>query len=135
MALQAGYKAKDRNREDSMGPRATPPRVANCLEQVRARLLTGLHLGRFKPGDRAPSIRRMAALTHFNPKTVQRAYRQLTADGLLDAKWGSGTFFCDSRSKPSPASRNSWSVSSELTASRNEPQTVGTSCSSSGGRS
>jgi len=81
-----------------MGPNIKSP-LANGLEQVRGRLLTGLHVGQYKPGERAPSIRRMAALTHLNQKTVHRAYRNLAEEGLLEVRWGSGTFFSDSRNK------------------------------------
>ena len=82
-----------------MGPRIKSSPLANGLEQVRGRLLTGLHVGHYKPGDRAPSIRRMAALTHLNQKTIHRAYRHLAEEGLLEVKWGSGTFFTETRSK------------------------------------
>ena len=44
-----------------MGPRIESRPFANSLEQVRGRLLMGLHVGQYQPGDRAPSIRRMAA--------------------------------------------------------------------------
>jgi len=50
----------------------------------------------------------MAALTHLNHKTVHRAYRLLADEGLLYVRWGSGTFFCESRPSkshtPSPGS-------------------------------
>ncbi len=87
-----------------MGPRITPRESASAVEQVRARLLTALHLGQHKPGDRAPSIRRMATLTGLNRKTVHRAYRQLAGEGLLGVKWGSGTFFSEAR--PAAAAHN-----------------------------
>jgi hypothetical protein len=41
----------------------------------------------------------MAALTHLNQKTVHRAYRHLAEEGLLEVKWGSGTFFRESRNE------------------------------------
>ncbi len=80
-----------------MGPRIESLPFANSLEQVRGRLLMGLHVGQYQPGDRAPSIRRMAALTQLNQKTVHRAYRHLAEEGLLAVKWGSGTFFREPR--------------------------------------
>jgi DNA-binding transcriptional regulator YhcF (GntR family) len=91
-----------------MGPRLKPQEMPGAVDQVRTRLLTGLHFGHYRPGDRAPSIRRMAALTHLNHKTVHRAYRLLADEGLLDVRWGSGTFFRESRPSkshtPSPGS-------------------------------
>lgn len=79
-----------------MGPRIGTRESAGGVEKVRARLLTGLHLGQYKPGERAPSIRRMADLTRLNRKTVHRAYGRLAEEGLLDMRWGSGTFFSPS---------------------------------------
>lgn len=80
-----------------MDPRNLWRESASGVEQVRARLLTALHLGQHKPGDRAPSIRRMAVLAGLNHKTVHRAYVQFAKEGLLDMRWGSGTFFSESR--------------------------------------
>lgn len=96
-----------------MGPRVNPRESVSGVEQVRARLLTALHLGQSKPGDRAPSIRRMAALTRLNHKTVHRAYSRLAEEGLLDVKWGSGTFFSETRR---PATNNDPLPSSLLEA-------------------
>ena len=78
-----------------MGPRANASVFGSGLERVRARLLTALHLGQAKPGSRAPSIRRMAALTQLDPKTIHRAYRSLAHEGLLDTRPGSGTFYSE----------------------------------------
>jgi hypothetical protein len=39
----------------------------------------------------------MAGLTRLNHKTVHRAYSQLAKEGLLDVKWGSGTFFSEAQ--------------------------------------
>jgi hypothetical protein len=50
----------------------------------------------------------MADLTGLNHKTVHRAYRHLAEEGLLEVRWGSGTFFSESRKttahKPLPSS-------------------------------
>jgi DNA-binding transcriptional regulator YhcF (GntR family) len=61
-------------------------------EVVRARLLTSLHVGRLEPGDRVPSVRRLAELTGLNRKTIHKAYTTLAREGLLDVRPGSGTF-------------------------------------------
>ena len=66
--------------------------ASNGMEQVRARLLTSLHVGRLQPGDRVPSVRRLADLTGFNPKTVHRAVTILAREGFLDVRPGSGTY-------------------------------------------
>jgi DNA-binding transcriptional regulator YhcF (GntR family) len=65
------------------------------LERVRHELLTALHFGKLKPGERAPSVRRLADLTGMNRKTVHRAYRRLAREGLLDLRPGSGTYIAE----------------------------------------
>ena len=67
---------------------------------VRARLLTALHVGRLRPGDRVPSVRRLAGLTGVNHKTVHRAYTELAREGILEVRPGSGTFVADPETLP-----------------------------------
>ena len=67
----------------------------NGLERVRAQLLTSLHLGKLRPGERAPSVRRLAEQTGLNRKTVHRAYQALAEEGLLELRPGSGSFVSD----------------------------------------
>jgi len=74
---------------------ATPSPSAgrlNGLDQVRGVLLTALHLGKLRPGDRAPSVRSLADRTGMDKKTIHRAYTQLADEGLLRLRPGSGTF-------------------------------------------
>lgn len=66
------------------------------IERVRSRLLTALHLGKLRPGDRVLSVRRQADLTGVNRKTVYRAYHRLADEGWLDIRPGSGTFVAES---------------------------------------
>ncbi len=70
------------------------------LARVRTHLLTAMHLGRLKPGDRVPSVRRMAALTGLNRKTVHRAFLKLVHEGLLQTRQGSGTYLTDDSRGP-----------------------------------
>ena len=68
---------------------------ANGLEQVRAKLLTSLHVGRLSPGDRVPSVRMLAGMTGLSRRTVHRAFLTLAREGFLVARPGSGTFVRD----------------------------------------
>jgi DNA-binding transcriptional regulator YhcF (GntR family) len=70
----------------------------NGVGQVRARLLSALHVGRLRSGDRVLSVRRLANLTGINPKTVHRAYTALAQEGVLEVRPGSGTFVSERRS-------------------------------------
>lgn len=87
-------------------------RAFTGIERVRHELLTALHFGKLKPGDRVPSVRRLADQTGMNRKTVHRAYRRLAEEGLLVLQPGSGTFVAESLS----GSRDPTSVSEILRA-------------------
>ena len=43
-----------------------------------------------------PSARELAVELRVNPNTVQRAYRELERDGVVQARRGSGTFVSES---------------------------------------
>jgi GntR family transcriptional regulator len=45
-------------------------------------------------GDAAPSVRKLAQELGVTPATVERAYRDLIARGVLVSKRGRGTFVC-----------------------------------------
>ena len=70
------------------------------LARVRTHVLTAMHLGRLKPGDRVPLVRRMAVLTGLNRKTVHRAFLKLVHEGLLQTRQGSGTYLTDDSRGP-----------------------------------
>ncbi|WP_078862429.1 PLP-dependent aminotransferase family protein [Streptomyces sp. NRRL F-5123] len=54
-------------------------------------LREAVRAGRLGPGSRLPSSRRLAAETGLSRGTVKAAYDQLTAEGYLTARQGSGT--------------------------------------------
>lgn len=57
-------------------------------DQIKLGLKGLVKKGLLKPGDAAPSIRKMAAELKVNPNTVARAYRELTAEGFFEASRG-----------------------------------------------
>lgn len=65
---------------------------SRATTHVRERLLTALHMARLQPGERIPSVRRMAQMTGLDRKTIHRAYVQLEHEGMLLARPGSGTY-------------------------------------------
>lgn len=79
-----------------MAPRTGVPRANQGTEKVREHLMTSLHLGRLRPGDRVASVRRLADITGLNRKTVHRAYGALAKEGFLAVRPGAGTFVADS---------------------------------------
>ena len=47
-----------------------------------------------QPGEKLPSVRELAAELAINPNTIQRAYRQLEAEGWIATVPGKGCFVC-----------------------------------------
>jgi len=70
----------DRGRKDSL------------LEQARDQIISGLHAGLLRHGEKLPSLRRVAAQSALNVKTVMRIYRGLQREGLVVLRKGSGAF-------------------------------------------
>jgi len=56
-------------------------------EAIRNHILTG----RYKPGDRLPSVRQLCEEWSCTPGTIQRAYNELAREGLLVSRAGRGT--------------------------------------------
>jgi DNA-binding transcriptional regulator YhcF (GntR family) len=75
-----------------MAPSNAATRPGQGTEKVREHLMTSLHLGRLRPGDRVASVRRLADITGLNRKTVHRAYGALVKEGFLDVRPGAGTY-------------------------------------------
>ena len=44
--------------------------------------------------DKLPSVRELASMLTINPNTIQRAYRQLEAEGWIATVPGKGCFVC-----------------------------------------
>ena len=57
-------------------------------EQMTRRIITGV----YPPGSRLPSVRELAAQLVINPNTIQRAYRELEAEGYIVSKPGKGSY-------------------------------------------
>ena len=47
------------------------------------------------PGEKLPSVRELAAQLAINPNTIQRAYRELDAEGYTVSIAGRGSFVAD----------------------------------------
>jgi DNA-binding transcriptional MocR family regulator len=60
--------------------------------QIRDRIRRLIESGALQPGDQLPSIRSLAESAHVNKLTVIEAYSVLEADGLVQARQGSGYF-------------------------------------------
>lgn len=67
-------------------------------EQVVDGFRTLIVAGALQPDDRLPSVRSLAGQLAINPNTIQRAYRQLEAEGWIATVPGKGCFVCGLRS-------------------------------------
>lgn len=61
-------------------------------QQIKDGLRTQILSGILKEGDRLPSVRELAAESAINPNTIQRAYRELEAEGYTCSIPGKGSF-------------------------------------------
>lgn len=67
---------------------ASRPAYRRLAEAIREGILSG----RFRPGEKLPPTRTLAANLSLARNTVLEAYEQLLAEGYLSARHGSGTF-------------------------------------------
>lgn len=63
--------------------------------QIRKRLIFLISSGHFRPGDRLPTVRGLAADISVNYNTVNKAYLSLISDGYLESMRGSGVYVRD----------------------------------------
>ena len=64
------------------------PVYIQLMEQIQAGIISGV----FKPGDKLPSVRDLAAEATVNPNTMQKALSELERIGLVYANRTSGRF-------------------------------------------
>ena len=70
--------------------------VDNFRNQIRAGIL--------EDGEKLPSVRELASELAINPNTIQRAYRELEAEGWIASVSGKGSFVCYQQTAPSAES-------------------------------
>src|SRR2546428_2713052 len=67
-------------------------RKESLLDQARDQIISGLHAGLLRHGQRLPALRWVATLSGLNVKTVMRLYASLQREGLVEIRKGSGAF-------------------------------------------
>ena len=70
--------------------RDAKPIYIQIMDNIRAQLASGI----LQPGDKLPSVREMAQTLSINPNTIQRAYRELEQQGVIETLPGKGCFVC-----------------------------------------
>ncbi len=68
--------------------------------QIRQQIATAVVQGKFLPGERLPSSRKLAVHLGISRITVTLAYQDLIADGYLDSRQRSGIFVAKDAPKP-----------------------------------
>ena len=66
---------------------AEPP-----YDQIRRQVAALVAAGSLAPGDKLPTVRRLAADLGLAANTVARAYRELEVAGVVDTRGRAGTF-------------------------------------------
>jgi len=69
-------------------PNSGLPIYRQIIEQVKRTIASGA----LQSGDRLPSVRELSALLEINPLTVQKAYRELEREDVLEMRRGRGMF-------------------------------------------
>ena len=68
--------------------------VRPIYSQIADGFRTQITAGILRSGDKLPSVRELAVELSINPNTIQRAYRQLEAEGWIATVPGKGCFVC-----------------------------------------
>ena len=64
------------------------PIYTQIIDAFREQISAGV----LQAGERLPSVRELAATLAINPNTIQRAYRQMEAEGWIVSVQGKGCF-------------------------------------------
>ena len=67
------------------------PIYSQIVDNFRNQITAGI----LQQGDRLPSVRELAAELAINPNTIQRAYRDMEAEGMIFSVPGKGNFAPD----------------------------------------
>ena len=65
----------------------TPP-----FEQIRMQVIEAVRTGTLAPGDKLPTVRRLAEDLGLAPNTVARSYRALEQDEVIETRGRLGSF-------------------------------------------
>jgi len=71
------------------------PKYAELREVIRSAVLDGY----WKNGEKLPNERKIADITPFSLGTVQKAFKDLVAEGIVDRRQGHGSFVSDNEAK------------------------------------
>ena len=64
-------------------------------EQIKSGFIGLISANGLKPGEKMPSVRELATQLAINPNTIQRAYKEMEAEGYIYSVSGKGSFVSD----------------------------------------
>jgi DNA-binding transcriptional regulator YhcF (GntR family) len=67
------------------------PIYSQLIDKLKMDIISGV----YKPGDKIPSVRELAADASVNPNTMQKALTELERDGLVYSQRTSGRFITE----------------------------------------
>ena len=70
--------------------RDAKPIYIQIIDNIRSQIAADI----LRPGDKLPSVRELATQLSINPNTIQRAYREMEAMGIIQTIPGKGCFVC-----------------------------------------
>jgi GntR family transcriptional regulator len=83
----------------------SPGNPRSIAQQICDGVRMAIASGQLLVGSQLPSVRGLAQQLAINPKTVAKAYGDLTSEGLLDARQGMGLYVAAPRQRLSDAER------------------------------
>ena len=69
-----------------VNPKSKQPLYEQLVDQLRRQLI----LGAVKAGAPMPSVRQLASELGINPNTIQKAYRCMEDEGMIESTWSQG---------------------------------------------
>jgi GntR family transcriptional regulator len=82
-------------------PGSGVPPYLQLVQQIRQ----AVRMGVLDIGDRLPTVKEVVAELAINPNTVQKAYRELEHEGLVEGRQGVGTFVARRPDGPPPGTQ------------------------------
>ncbi|MCT4593644.1 MAG: GntR family transcriptional regulator [Anaeromicrobium sp.] len=72
----------------NINPRSSTPIYMQIVDEVKESILKGI----LESGDKMPSVRELAKMMIINPNTIQKAYKELERQRVIEKIRGKGTF-------------------------------------------
>lgn len=72
-------------------------KFSKLFSEIRSRIVSALHTGHLRAGDRLPSVRVLAEELGADPRAVMRVYHLLEEQGLVEVRGRSGVYLVEQK--------------------------------------